>query len=207
LKEAIGDLPIIAEDLGVITPAVKALRDQFNLPGMKVLHFAFESDADNDYLPHNYPRNCVVYTGTHDNDTTPGWFNSLTHDQRQVVRCYLGRDGSDIAWDLWRLALASVAEVAIAPLQDILRSGSEARMNMPGRANGNWLWRFRAEVLTPELAQGMRLLTSTYGRLAKPVAKATRPKPEGTVSPSRSASGGPGQDRPQPAQLPTQPDD
>jgi len=164
LKRAIGELPIIAEDLGVITPAVEALRDQFDLPGMKVLQFAFDGKPDNPYLPHNYTRNCVVYTGTHDNDTAIGWFNSLTHDEREVVRCYLGRDGSDIAWDLIRLALASVANVSIIPLQDVLRLDSTARLNKPGTSSGNWTWRFHADALTPDLACGLRLLTSTYGR-------------------------------------------
>jgi 4-alpha-glucanotransferase len=169
LERALGDLPIIAEDLGVITPQVEALRDQFHLPGMKVLQFAFDDAARNPYLPHNYSRDCVVYAGTHDNDTTLGWFWSLDHAEREAVRCYLGRDGSDIAWDLWRLALSSVADVCIVSLQDILRLGSKARMNTPGKLGGNWSWRFRAEALTPELARGIHLLTTTYGRA--PVSK------------------------------------
>jgi len=165
IQRALGDLPIIAEDLGVITPEVEALRDQFELPGMKVLQFAFSTDATNPYLPHNYTRNCIVYPGTHDNDTTAGWwFNALTHEEREVVRCYLGRDGRDIAWDMWRLALSSVADVCIVPLQDIFRLGSEARMNTPGRMGGNWSWRFCAEALSPGLLDGVRLLTKTYGR-------------------------------------------
>jgi len=169
LERALGDLPIIAEDLGVITPQVEALRDQFHLPGMKVLQFAFDDDARNPYLPHNYSRDCVAYTGTHDNDTTLGWFWSLDHAEREAVRCYLGRDGSDIAWDLWRLTLSSVADISIVPLQDVLRLGSAARQNTPGQASGNWSWRFCAEALTPDLARGIRLLTSTYGRA--PVSK------------------------------------
>jgi 4-alpha-glucanotransferase len=164
LERALGNLPIIAEDLGVITPEVEALRDQFHLPGMVVLQFAFDDDALNPYLPHNYSRDCIVYTGTHDNDTTLGWFWSLDHAEREAVRCYLGRDGSDIAWDLWRLALASVADVSIVPWQDVLRLGSAARQNTPGTAAGNWSWRFRTEALTPELARGIHLLTTTYGR-------------------------------------------
>ena len=169
LERALGDLPIIAEDLGVITPQVEALRDQFHLPGMKVLQFAFDDDARNPYLPHNYSRDCVAYTGTHDNDTTLGWLWSLGHAEREAVRCYLGRDGSDIAWDLWRLALSSVADISIVPLQDVLRLGTAARQNTPGKASGNWSWRFRAEALTPDLARGIRLLTATYGR--EPVSK------------------------------------
>jgi 4-alpha-glucanotransferase len=166
-ERALGELPIIAEDLGVITPPVEALRDRFNLPGMKVLQFAFSSDADDLYLPHNYTRNCIVYTGTHDNDTALGWFNTRDPDERKAVLCYLNRDGSDICWDLIRLAMASVADAAVVPLQDVLRLGSEARQNTPGRLGGNWCWRFRAEGLTPELAGSLREMTATYGRLPK----------------------------------------
>jgi 4-alpha-glucanotransferase len=145
---------------------------------MKVLQFAFDSDAENEYLPHNYERNCVVYTGTHDNDTTIGWFNSLEHAEREMVRCYLGCNGDDIAWHLLRLAFASVADVAIVPLQDVLRLGPEARQNTPGRADGNWSWRFRAEALSPGLAQGLRLLTATYGRVEKPKVKKIADSPK-----------------------------
>lgn len=165
LKRVFGDdLPIIAEDLGIITPEVEQLRDKYQLPGMKVLHFAFGDNDENPYLPHNYHSNCVVYTGTHDNDTTIGWFWSLDQWQRERVQCYLGRDGSDIAWDLMRLALTSVADVAIFPLQDILRLGSECRMNTPGTVDNNWEWRYRAEILSPGLAHGVRLQTESYGR-------------------------------------------
>jgi 4-alpha-glucanotransferase len=163
-ERMLGELPIIAEDLGLITPPVVELRDRFNLPGMKILQFAFSSDADDPYLPHNYTRNCIVYTGTHDNDTTLGWFNTRGDAEREAVLCYLNRDGSDICWDMLRLAFASVADVAVVPLQDVLRLGNEARQNMPGRLGGNWAWRFRAEALTPELAQRLREVTTTYGR-------------------------------------------
>ena len=165
LECELGELPIIAEDLGLITPAVIALRDQFNFPGMKILQFAFGYDADDPYLPHNFTQNCIVYTGTHDNDTTLGWFNSRGEAERQAVQRYLGRDGSDIGWDMLRLAFASVADVAMAPLQDVLRLGGQARQNTPGRGSGNWCWRVRAEALTPGLARGLRELTATYGRL------------------------------------------
>ncbi len=165
LEEALGALPIIAEDLGLITPDVEELRDAFQLPGMKVLQFAFDGKPDNPYLPHNYSTNSVVYTGTHDNDTTVGWFWSLDESQREVVRCYLGRDGGDIAWDLMRMALASVGAMVVVPLQDVLRLGSDARMNMPGLVGGFWAWRYRAEALGPGLAAGLRLLSATYGRL------------------------------------------
>jgi 4-alpha-glucanotransferase len=167
LERALGELPIIAEDLGLITPPVVALRERFKLPGMKVLQFAFASDADDAYLPHNYTRNCVVYTGTHDNDTTLGWFETRGEAECRAALRYLGRRGDDICWDMLRLAFASVADVAVAPLQDVLRLGSEARENTPGRGEGNWCWRFRAEALTPELARGLCELTTTYGRAPK----------------------------------------
>lgn len=165
LREVLGDLPIIAEDLGVITPEVNALREQFNFPGMKVLQFAFGDDSTNPYLPHNYEPNCVVYSGTHDNNTTVGWFQDISEQEREAIRLYLGRDGSDIAWDLIRLTLMSVADISVVPLQDILRLGRHARMNTPGRPDGNWNWRFRAEALNDGLAFGVRLLTAAYGRV------------------------------------------
>ncbi|NTW01460.1 MAG: 4-alpha-glucanotransferase, partial [Oscillochloris sp.] len=168
LRDALGELPIIAEDLGLITPEVNALREQFGFPGMKVLHFAFGDDAANPYLPHNYEPGCVVYSGTHDNDTTVGWFNEISEAERETIRLYLGRNGTDIAWDLFRLALMSVADMAVVPLQDILRLSSDARMNTPGRPDGNWNWRFRAEALNNGLAFGIRLLTAAYGRVELP---------------------------------------
>jgi 4-alpha-glucanotransferase len=166
LKRVFGEaLPIIAEDLGEITPEVLALREQFSVPGMKVLHFAFGDTDKNPYLPHNYTSNFVVYTGTHDNNTTIGWFDGLAEQERERVQCYLGRNGSDIAWELMRLSLMSVADMAITPVQDILRLGAESRMNMPGTALNNWEWRLRSKMLNPGIAQGLRLLTTTYGRL------------------------------------------
>ncbi|GIV89196.1 MAG: 4-alpha-glucanotransferase [Chloroflexus sp.] len=167
LRAELGDLPIIAEDLGLITPEVEELRLAFELPGMKVLHFAFGDNPNNPYLPHNYTTNYVVYTGTHDNDTTVGWFNTLDPAGRAAVLTYLGRDEQtvDIAWDLMRLGMMSVANYVITPLQDVLRLGSEARMNMPGRLGGNWAWRFSADALQEELAALLRKLTYTYGRL------------------------------------------
>ena len=131
---------------------------------MKVLQFAF-SGPENEYLPHNYiSPHWVVYTGTHDNDTTVGWFRSLDEATRRYVLAYLGRDGQDIAWDLIRLAWQSVAYLAIAPLQDVLRLGSEARLNMPGRAAGNWTWRVSPGMLTDTLAEALADLTALYGR-------------------------------------------
>jgi 4-alpha-glucanotransferase len=142
-----------------------ALRDQFGLPGMKVLQFAFSSDATDPFLPHNYPRNCVVYSGTHDNDTTRGWYeNSSTESERDFARRYLGRDGSDIAWDLIRLAFSSVADMAVVPLQDVLSLGTEARMNLPGRPAGNWGWRFQRGQLNDQSQGQLKELAKLYLR-------------------------------------------
>lgn len=165
IKQELGTLPIIAEDLGVITPDVEELRDKFGFPGMKILQFAFGSGPDNPYLPFNYARNCLVYTGTHDNNTTVGWFNNLQPWDREGLENYMGHFSPDgIHWDLMRLALSSVADTAIFPLQDVLGLGEEARMNTPGQPGGNWGWRYRAEALTPELSDRLRHLTITYGR-------------------------------------------
>ncbi len=165
IRREFGDLPIIIEDLGVITPDVVSLRELLGFPGMNVLQFAFESGAGNVYLPHNYVRNSVVYTATHDNQTTVGWFSSRPPHERTAVQQYLGNDGHDIAWDLIRLALASIANIAIAPMQDILRRGDDARMNIPGSAHGNWGWRCTEADLDRGLAAGLRSLVETYGRL------------------------------------------
>jgi 4-alpha-glucanotransferase len=164
LKAALGELPIIAEDLGVVTPEVVALREEFGFPGMKVLQFAFDSDASNPYLPFNHDYDCVVYTGTHDNDTTRGWYESQSEDLRHRVRLYLGTHGHDISWDMIRLALSSVADIAVVPLQDVLGLGSEARMNRPGDPSGNWQWRYLPGVLNHELATRLRTLVDIYGR-------------------------------------------
>jgi 4-alpha-glucanotransferase len=164
LQAALGELPIIAEDLGVVTPEVVALREQFYLPGMKVLQFAFDSDATNPYLPFNLDRDCVIYTGTHDNNTTRGWFEAQSNEVRHKVRLYLGSDGHDIAWDLIRLAFASVADIAVVPLQDLLNLGIEGRMNLPGEPSGNWQWRFPTGALTEELAHHLKEMIDIYGR-------------------------------------------
>jgi 4-alpha-glucanotransferase len=175
LKKEFGELPIIAEDLGVITPDVEALRDNLGLPGMRVLQFAFGGDATDQHLPHNYVGNTVVYTGTHDSDTVVGWFNSKagvgsTRDTAQIDKereyClkYLNSDGHEIHWDFIRAALASVADVAIVPLQDLLGLNSSARMNLPASEQGNWGWRFKTGALTPSLSQRLRETTGLYGR-------------------------------------------
>ncbi len=157
-------LPIVAEDLGLITPDVDALRHAAGFPGMSVLQFAFGSGADNLYLPHNLTRDTVVYTGTHDNDTTAGWYRAADERARDHVRRYLSVNGDDICWDLIHAAYRSVAGTAIAPLQDVLALGSEARMNVPGRADGNWGWQMAANALDAGLAARLRELTALYGR-------------------------------------------
>lgn len=159
-----GTLPIVAEDLGIITAEVEALRDQFGLPGMRILHFAFEGGAGNPYLPHNHIHNSVVYTGTHDNDTTMGWFNGLREEQQQHVLHYLGEPGAALPWPLIRAAHASVAHLAIIPMQDLLGLGSEHRMNMPGTTQGNWRWRFNWEWLTDKQVRMLGDMTRLYGR-------------------------------------------
>ncbi|HEV2708211.1 MAG TPA: 4-alpha-glucanotransferase [Pyrinomonadaceae bacterium] len=175
IREALGELPIIAEDLGVITPDVEALRDHFGFPGMRILQFAFGGDTRNIDLPHNYHRNVVVYTGTHDNDTAVGWFNSepgegSTRTAAQIERerafatSYLNTDGREIHWDFVRAVLASVANTAIIPMQDLLGLGTEARMNLPASTEGNWQWRFRSDAVTTRLAERLRALTELYGR-------------------------------------------
>jgi 4-alpha-glucanotransferase len=165
VKAALGELPIIAEDLGIITPAVERLRETNGLPGMKVLQFAFAGPSTDPYLPHNYTENFIVYTGTHDNDTTRGWYETAPEGERDLVRRYLGRGDRDIVWHLVRLAYASVANMAVVPLQDVLQLGSEARMNFPGQAMGNWSWRFKPEQLDPRLAAALHEITRLYGRL------------------------------------------
>lgn len=164
LVEKLGAVPLIAEDLGVITPEVEKLRDQFGFPGMKILQFAFGSGPSNPYLPHNHVRNCVVYTGTHDNDTTAGWFSSLKEKEKQSVINYLNIKSDNVSADLLRSALASVADMAIFPLQDMLGLPSQARMNIPGVAGGNWSWRFTADMLDSRAAKSLKDLTELYGR-------------------------------------------
>jgi 4-alpha-glucanotransferase len=167
IQTELGGLPFIAEDLGLITTDVRALRDQFHLPGTKVLQFAFDGHSDNPYLPKNYCTNTVVYTGTHDNDTTRGWFEALPQNQQQNVRSYLKRIGDEngeIAWELIRVAWSSVAALAMAPLQDVLNLGTDARMNFPGRAEGNWGWRCTEDMLSGPAFERLRGLTATSNR-------------------------------------------
>lgn len=160
----LGKLPIIAEDLGLMTDDVIALRDRFSFPGMKVLQFAFAGDPKNSFLPHNYAPNFVVYTGTHDNDTSIGWYKSATERERAFVRKYIGTEGKEIHWDLIRLASQSVADMALYPMQDVLGLGTEARMNLPGKSLGNWEWRFAWDQVGPEHAARLYELTALFKR-------------------------------------------
>lgn len=168
LQSACGALPFLAEDLGLVTAEVRALADRFGLPGMRVLQFAFGAGAEQ-YLPHRYVANCAVYTGTHDNDTAIGWFESLAstahgRQERRRVLDYVGSSGRQVHWDLIRVASMSVADLAIFPLQDMLGLGSRARMNIPGTVAGNWSWRLREDELTPAVADQMALFSALYGR-------------------------------------------
>jgi len=169
LGEALGSLPVLAEDLGIITPEVEALRDRFDFPGMKILLFAFSEGPDHPYLPHNYPRNCLVYTGTHDNDTALGWWAKASESEKQAVARYLDcatpADVQEPHWGLIRLALGSVANQAIVPLQDLLGLDNRARMNDPSVIPGNWRWRYpSSDLLTRELRDRLRELTHLYNR-------------------------------------------
>lgn len=167
IRREIGqNLPIIAEDLGVITPEVETLRDGFGLPGMRVLQFAFVADTSSDFLPHNFVRNTVAYSGTHDNDTTVGWYAGLDEQAKAQVHSYIGKDdcAGTIQWDMARLLMMSVADTIVLTLQDVLGLGTEARMNYPGRATGNWSWRFDFGQLTADLRSRLKSMTVVYGR-------------------------------------------
>ena len=163
VQNNLGNLPILAEDLGLITPDVIELRERFELPGMKILQFSF-SGPDNIFLPHNLPRNCVVYTGTHDNDTTVGWYETAPEEEKDYARRYLNVDGRDFAWDLIRAAWRSVSLFALAPMQDFLGLGTEARMNYPSRLGGNWEWRLLESDLSDSLQGRIKELNWLYLR-------------------------------------------
>ena len=175
IREKLGELPIIAEDLGVITPDVVALRDDFGFPGMRILQFGFGGDKKNIDLPHNYIQNVVAYTGTHDNDTTVGWFHSVAGEgstrtaaqikrEQQICLDYLNSTGAEIHWDFIRTVWASVANTAVVPLQDVLGLGTEARMNLPNSTSGNWSWRYEAGALNDDIAERLKNFTELYGR-------------------------------------------
>jgi 4-alpha-glucanotransferase len=171
LRNALGELPFIAEDLGVITPDVTQLRDAFGFPGMRILQYAFGGDSNDFHLPHNYDRSCVVYTGTHDNDTVVGWYEShggrsKKNAGRELKYCldYLASTGKEINWDFIRGAFASVAEIAIVPMQDVLGLNNDSRMNLPASLSGNWNWQLREDAFINETRDRLRKLAEIYGR-------------------------------------------
>ena len=165
LEAEFGALPLVAEDLGTITPEVDALRERFGMPGMKIMQFAFDGAADNPYLPGNHTENSVVYTGTHDNDTTLGWYEGLDEDAQQRIYELLGNPPQAMPWALIEAALASTARLAILPMQDVLALGSEHRMNTPGTMNGNWCWRLDWAQVPRELASRLHEMLQRHGRL------------------------------------------
>lgn len=165
LLEVFGELPLVAEDLGIITDEVTALRERFAMPGMKILQFAFGGDASNPYLPHNQTHDSVTYTGTHDNNTSLGWYDELNDATRTHIHAYLGESAEAMPWLLIRSALASVSELAVIPLQDLLELGSEHRMNIPGTTEGNWSWHFDWAMLPEDLSERVLSLNQLYGRV------------------------------------------
>ncbi len=168
MRDQLGELPIIAEDLGVMTPGVEALRDDFNLPGMKVLQFAFDDQcSDSPHMPHNFVPNSLVYTGTHDNNTTLGWWRDVSKKLHRCAERYIGHDITRPHWDLIRLAMMSVAHTAIFPLQDVLGYGGDARMNLPGAASGNWGWRFTVDAFDNPGHERLARWTVLYARWPK----------------------------------------
>ena len=175
IARELGPLPLIAEDLGLITPDVHALRAQFRYPGMKVLQEAFHTDATNIYLPHNYTQDFVVYTGTHDMQTTLSWWQTLPPSIQHKARLYMATDGHNIVWDMIRLAFASVADMAIIPMQDLLSLDNSARLNTPGNPSGNWTWRYRYDQLDHSIIERLQTLTDIYGR-SKPPATESAPE-------------------------------
>jgi 4-alpha-glucanotransferase len=174
LRDRLGRLPIVAEDLGVISPEVIELRDRFGFPGMKILQFGFGGDREtNEHAPHNHVANCVVYTGTHDNETIEGWFHEgiarsrsprEAERERRFMLAYTGGEESEIHWNVIRVAMMSVADTVVIPMQDLLGLGNEARMNRPGEAGGNWVWRMREDEWTPEVGKRLADLTLATGR-------------------------------------------
>lgn len=167
VQAQMGKLPIIAEDLGFITQGVIDLRDSYDLPGMKILQFAFASDPDDAFLPHNYPVNCVAYTGTHDNNTTRAWFENAPDQEKDLCRRYLARSGQDIAWSLIRILWRSIAAWVLAPMQDFLNLGEWARMNYPGTSSGNWNWRMHPDAINEGLVRHVYETNYLYGRLSR----------------------------------------
>lgn len=164
IEKSLGELPIIAEDLGVITPDVVAMRERFNLPGMRITQFAFTGDPKEPFLPHNHEKNTVVYTGTHDNDTSRGWYERVPEEEKSFYRRYLDRNGSQVAWDFIRATWSSVAVFALAPMQDFLDLDNKARMNYPGNPSGNWIWRMSDSAMSKGLQEKIKELNFLYDR-------------------------------------------
>jgi 4-alpha-glucanotransferase len=167
ITETLGQVDIIAEDLGYITESVRQLLRETGYPGMKVLEFAFDSREDSDYLPHNYDKNCIVYTGTHDNDTIQGWFHTINEDDKNMALNYMDLNPSEtdrLHWSLIRLALMSVAKLCIIPVQDYLGLNTEARINIPSTVGTNWKWRLQKDEISEELLQRIKYITKLYGR-------------------------------------------
>lgn len=200
LREGLGGLPIIAEDLGDITAEVEALRDRFVLPGMRVIQFGFGGDAGSEiHLPHRYINHCVAYTGTHDNDTSVGWFDPVEDEstqsreqilaERKYVRRYLGTSTREVNWDMIRVVMGSVADTVVIPLQDVLGLGSEARMNVPGQAVGNWSWRFQSEQLDPKILARLADVTAIYSRWNGEPPNAVRPIPRAILDEPKPGEG------------------
>ena len=164
LLTSFGELPLVAEDLGIITDEVTALREKYGMPGMKILQFAFGGDASNPYLPHQQCQDSVTYTGTHDNNTTLGWYDTLDEQAKAHLHAYLGDTTEEMPWLLIRTALSSVSELAIIPLQDILSLGGDHRMNVPGTVEGNWIWQFEWEMVPDDASTKLKSLNELYGR-------------------------------------------
>ena len=183
LKEVLGEnLPLIAEDLGIITDEVLALREFAGLPGMRILQFAFGEDKNNAYLPHSFDRNTIVYTGTHDNNTTKGWYEAASEVEKAHYRRYLNVDGSNVAWDFIRLALSSSADLAIIPLQDVMALGAEHRMNIPGTSEGNWGFTFQFGWWWDGFTDGLKYTSELFGRNQKPAPEKDEEKTEETAA-------------------------
>ena len=166
IQKALGEeLPIFAEDLGIITPEVEKFRDTLGFPGMKILQFGFDGTGESTFLPHQLDtRNCICYTGTHDNDTTCGWYEHTSEQNKDKVRRYMNTDASSVSWDFIRTCLGTIAKYAIFPVQDLLKLGSEHRMNTPGTATGNWEFRYRSGLLDEGMAKGLKQMTELFGR-------------------------------------------
>ena len=168
IKNRLGEKSVIAEDLGFLTDSVIRLVRDTGYPGMKILQFAFDSRESGDYLPHNYTKNTVLYTGTHDNETTMGWYKTLKKEDKALANKYLNvKGGKNFYWDFIRTALASVSDTVVIPMQDYLGLGSEARMNIPSTLGCNWKWRLQKEQLTDELSEKILDMTKTYGRMTR----------------------------------------